>query len=157
MYRSSIKGWETRGRCWNVPEDRLTWKPHEKSMSLGRLAQHVAELPRLAVVALQTDFRDMAGWKPPEPLASREELLNLFDSKRSEARDAIASASDESLMRTWSVKVGKKTIFSMPRAAVVRSFVLTQIVHHRGQLSVYLRLNDIPVPGMYGPSADESN
>lgn len=142
-----------------VPEDKLGWKPHEKSGTMGWLAGHLAELPRWATVTLNQDTFDIAPpgaphYPPPLP-ASRQEILDIFDKNVAAARAAIASVSDEQLKQKWTLLRGGQEIFSMPRAAVLRSFVLNHLIHHRAQLGVYLRLNDVPVPAVYGPSADE--
>ncbi len=142
-----------------VPEDKLGWKPHEKSGTMGWLAGHLAELPRWAAVTLNQDTFDIAPpgaphYQPPLP-ASRQEILDIFDKNVAAARAAIASVSDGQLQQKWTLLRGGQEIFSMPRAAVLRNFVLNHLIHHRAQLGVYLRLNDVPVPAIYGPSADE--
>jgi uncharacterized damage-inducible protein DinB len=144
----------TRRTLERVPDDKLGWKPHEKSMSLGRLASHIAEMPSWGVVGLNMDVLDMANYKPWEG-ASRAEILAVFDKNVAEARAAMAAASDEKYMQNWSLAMGGKTLMTMPKIAVVRSFMLNHVIHHRGQFSVYLRMNDIAVPSIYGPSADE--
>jgi uncharacterized damage-inducible protein DinB len=144
----------TRRTLERVPDDKLGWKPHEKSMSLGRLASHIAEMPSWGVVGLNMDVLDMANYKPWEG-ASRAEILAVFDKNVAEARAAMAAASDEKYMQNWSLSMGGKTLMTMPKIAVVRSFMLNHVIHHRGQFSVYLRMNDIAVPSIYGPSADE--
>lgn len=150
---------KTRKCLERVPEDKFGWKPHEKSTTLGRLATHLAELPSFAKTALTTDSVDMAPpGAPPRQFVTaktRQELLDTFDKNVVAARATIAEVSDEDLHKTWSLLVGGKTIFSMPRAGVLRTFVLSHLIHHRAQLGVYLRLNDVPVPSIYGPSADE--
>jgi len=151
----------TRKTLERVPEDKFAWKPHEKSFSMGGLATHLATLPSWAVITLQKDSIDIApvGEAPPrsEPCNSREELLSRFDGHVASARAAIAGASDEDLLKTWTLLSGGKTIFALPRVAALRSFVMNHNVHHRAQLGVYLRLNDVPVPSIYGPSADEGS
>ena len=144
----------TRKTLERVPDDKLGWKPHEKSMSLGRLASHIAEMPSWAVVGLNMDVLDMKDFKPWEG-KSRQEILAVFDKNVADGRAAIAAASDEKYMTDWSLAMGGKTLMTMPKIAVVRSFMLNHVIHHRGQFSVYLRLNDIAVPSIYGPSADE--
>jgi len=148
----------TRRTLERVPEGKTDWKPHEKSMSLGRLAGHLAELPALASRSLTSDSFDVMAPGRPKPLAttSQEELLGVFDKNVAEARSAISKASEEDMLKPWTLTAGPKTIFSMPRAAVVRSFCVSHMIHHRGQLSVYLRLNGASVPSIYGPSADEN-
>lgn len=142
-----------------VPGDKLGWKPHAKSGTMGWLAGHLAEVPGWATVALQQDSFDLA---PPGAPAhqpripgSPQEILDTFDKNVAAARTALASASDAQLQQKWTLLKGGQEIFSMPRVAVVRSFVMNHLIHHRAQLGVYLRLNDIPVPSIYGPSADE--
>ncbi len=149
----------TRKTLERIPEDKVAWKPHERSMTLGRLAGHLAEMPGWAVMSIQHEQVDIAppGSPPPQGTTakSRQEALDLFDKNRAEARAAIAGASNEHLMKPWTLLAGGRTILTMPRAAVLRSFVMNHMIHHRAQLSVYLRLNNIPVPSLYGPSADE--
>ena len=142
-----------------VPEDKWTWKPHEKSMTLGRLAGHVAELPSWAIHTINVSSLDLTppggpGIQPFVP-GSRKELVEKFDKNVAEARPAIAAANDEHLKQIWSLIYQGQTVLSMPRAAVLRSVVINHLIHHRAQLGVYLRLNNIAIPGMYGPSADE--
>jgi uncharacterized damage-inducible protein DinB len=151
----------TRKFLERVPEDKASWKPHEKSMPLGRLAAHVAELPGWAATTLTQDSLDFnppggPGFTPAQ-MKSRQQLLELFDKSAAAARAAIASASDEDFMKPWSLLNGGKTIFTMPRGAVLRTFALSHVIHHRAQLGVYLRLNNVAVPSTYGPSADEGN
>jgi len=144
----------TRKTLERVPDDKLGWKPHEKSMTLGRLASHIAEMPSWGSVGLNMDSLDMSNYKPWQG-ASREEILGVFDKNVAEARAAIAAADDAKYMSNWSLTAGGQTLLTMPKIAVVRSFMLNHVIHHRGQFSVYLRLNDIAVPSIYGPSADE--
>src|SRR5207253_5547857 len=142
-----------------IPEDKLSWKPHEKSMPLGRLAGHIAELAGFPVPTIQQDSLDFTppGGPPMQPTiaTSRKQVLEIFDKNCDESRRAIAGASDEHLMKNWSLLRAGQTLMSMPRATVLRSFCINHIIHHRAQLGVYLRLNNIPVPSVYGPSADE--
>jgi len=149
----------TRKTLERVPADKWDWKPHDKSMTLGRLAGHLAEIPGLGIMGITRDSLDFAppGAPPMQPFVakSKEELLEKFDNNKAGARTAIAEASDEHLMKSWSLMRGGQTLLTMPRTAVVRSFVLNHMIHHRAQLGVYLRLNNIPVPSIYGPSADE--
>ncbi len=149
----------TRKVLERVPEDKLEWQAHPRSHTIGWNANHLAELPGWAVGTLGGASLDMA---PPggEPyrsprLTKRRELLDLFDRNVAEARAALAAARDEEMVQPWSLLKAGETLFTMPKAAVIRSFVLNHIIHHRAILCVYLRLNDIPVPGMYGPSGDE--
>ena len=150
----------TRKTLERVPE-KFDWSPHPKSMTIGRLAQHLAEIPDWAVKAISVDEVDLAppggaGYQP-KAATSRAEVVETFDRNVSAAKAALAGASDEQMMQPWSLKMGGKTILTMPRVAVVRNFVMNHNVHHRAQLGVYLRLNDIPVPSVYGPSADEGS
>lgn len=151
----------TRKMLERVPVANLAYKPHDKSGSLGWLAWHVSDLPAWVAETINTDELDFApvGAPRPEPpkLESREQLLASFDKKVAEGRAAIAGVSDERLAGNWTLKAGGQTIFTMPRATVLRSFVMNHLIHHRAQLGVYLRMNDVAVPGMYGPSADEKN
>jgi uncharacterized damage-inducible protein DinB len=149
----------TRKVLERVPEDRLDWRPHPKSSTMGALATHVATLPTWMVETFARDELDiMPGGKAPEPQAppkSREEIVARFDAAVAAARTALASATDAAMFQPWTLLSNGKTVLSLPRAAVVRSFVLNHSIHHRAQLGVYLRLCDIPVPALYGPSADE--
>ena len=149
----------TRKALARVPEDKFGWKPHEKSMTMGRLATHLAELLGLVPTVLETESFDFAppGAPPfqPKTAASRAELLEMFDKNVATARAAIGAASDAQLMVNWSLLLGGRTLLSMPRIAVLRGMAMNHVIHHRGQLAVYLRLNDVPVPALYGPSADE--
>lgn len=145
----------TRKLLERAPEDRFAWKPHGKSMSLGELATHLSVLPWWGEVTLTQADLDTAGIQRPAVATSRAELLATFDRHVAAARAALAGKSDAELTAPWSLRQGGHTIFTMPKAAVWRSFVMSHIIHHRGQLSVYLRLNDISVPSIYGPSADE--
>jgi uncharacterized damage-inducible protein DinB len=146
----------TRKTLERIPESKLGWKPHEKSMTLGRLAGHVAELAGWAKTTIETDSLNltMADYKPLIP-TSRQQVLDAFDKNVKAARVAIAGASDEHLMKPWTLEFNGQKMFTLPRAAVLRSSCFNHIIHHRAQLGVYLRLNDVPVPALYGPSADE--
>jgi uncharacterized damage-inducible protein DinB len=145
----------TRKLLERVPEDRLSWKPHAKSMSLGGLATHLSTLPWWGQVTVADSEFDLAAFPSQPEAASRTQLLETFDRNVAATRAAIIGRSDAELMAPWALKRAGQTIFSMPKAAVWRSFVISHVVHHRGQLSVYLRLLDVPVPSIYGPSADE--
>jgi uncharacterized damage-inducible protein DinB len=145
----------TRKLLERLPDDRLPWKPHQKSMSLGGLATHLAHLPSWGSIILNEPFFDLAAGPPNIPeKKSRGEILAGFDECRARTRAAL-DKTDAELLASWALRRGTYEMFSMPRAAAFRTFVLYHIVHHRGQLSVYLRLNDVPVPAIYGPSADE--
>jgi uncharacterized damage-inducible protein DinB len=150
----------TRKTLERVPQEKFDWKPHEKSMAMGGLATHLSNIPTWAVYTLDQDSLDLAPEGKPLPPAelakSQAELLATFDANAAKARAAIAGASDEELFKTWSLMSNGNTILTMPKIAVLRNFVMNHLIHHRAQLGVYLRLNDIPVPSIYGPSADES-
>jgi len=151
----------TRKTLERVPEDKFNWKPHQKSFAMGHLATHLATIPSWAPMTIAKESIDIApeGEPPPkaEPAKSRAELLERFDHNVAAARAALAAASDEILLKPWTLLSGGKTIFTLPRIAAIRSFVMNHNVHHRAQLGVYLRLNDMPVPSIYGPSADEGS
>ena len=145
----------TRRLLDRVPEAQLEWKPHVKSMSLGGLATHLANLPNWGSTILNDPSFDLAAGPPNmATVTSRDELLSRFDGAAAQTRAAL-DKTDAQLSTVWTLKRGDQEIFSMPRAAAFRTFVLYHLVHHRGQLSVYLRLNDVPVPTIYGPTADE--
>lgn len=150
----------TRKYMERVPEDKFGWAPHEKSMKLDQLASHLAELLTWAGVTVNTDSFD---FEPPGGQAwvpflakNRAELIAAFDKNAADARAAIARASDEELMKNWSLMQGGKVLLTMPKVAVLRNFVFNHLVHHRAQLGVYFRINNVPVPATYGPSADEN-
>lgn len=149
----------TRKVLERIPADKFTWKPHETSLELGKLATHVATLNDWMSKTLELDAFDLAPldgepYRLPE-ITTPEEVLERFDQFAAAARSALAAASDEHLLAPWSLQQGGQTIFTMPRLVSIRSFILNHLIHHRGQLSVYLRMNAIPVPSIYGPSADE--
>ena len=148
----------TRKTLERVPVERADWKPHEKSMTLGRLARLVGDLAGWPTVTIEKDSLDFAPpgapYQPPPPPRSRQELLELFDKNVSAARKAITGSSDEHLKKPWSLLSGGKTIFTLPRVTVLRT-TMNHMIHHRAQLGVYLRLNGVPVPALYGHSADE--
>ncbi len=150
----------TRKMLEQVPDDKLAWKPQEKSFSMGDLATHIAEVPGWMASAIQQDGFDVApkdGPKYERPkLSSRQEILDQFDKHVASTREVLAGAKDEDLMKPWSLLKAGEAMFTMPRIAVIRSFLMNHTIHHRAQLGVYLRLNDVAVPGMYGPSADET-
>lgn len=142
-----------------IPDDKLSWSPHTKSMNFQRLASHVASLLGWAKIAIGADEFDMSassGAKTMQFLGkSTAEILAEFDKNLGEALAALRSVSDAELQKIWTLKKGGVENLSMPKIAVMRGFVLNHIVHHRAQLGLYLRLNDIPVPSMIGPTADE--
>lgn len=149
----------TRKTLERVPDDKWDWKPHPKSGTLGWLAGHVATLndwTRETIQSERLDFAPKDGPKYEQPKTrNRKELLEVFDRVTAEARKAIAGVSDEELMKPWSLLMGGQVLFTMPRAAVLRGFCFNHLIHHRGQLTMYLRTLDIPLPALYGPSADE--
>ena len=140
-----------------VPEAHLGWQPHRKSMSLGQLALHVATLPAAAAQFFSGDTLDFDSvMKQPPAAGSHAELLTSFASSMEKARSYLADLSDERAMATWRLVAGERELVAAPRIAILRSFMFNHWYHHRGQLMVYLRLLDVPVPAVYGPSADES-
>ena len=145
----------TRRLLERVPDDRLSWTPHAKSFTLGQLAQHVATIPMWGTMTLTSNELDLAGGFTNPPAESRAALVKLFDDNTAKARSELTGKTDAELMAPWTLKRGADTIFSMPKASVWRSFVMNHLVHHRAQLSVYLRMQDVPLPAMYGPTADE--
>ena len=148
----------TRRVLERVPAEKFSWGPHGKSMIFGRLAVHLAELPSWTTLTLNTSELDFAATPyAPTEVETTQDLLNIFDKAASEARAALAGAGDEVFFQNWTLRNGDQTLFTLPKIAVLRSFVLNHMIHHRAQLTVYLRLNDIPVPSLYGPSADEGN
>lgn len=138
-----------------VPDALFAWKPHAKSMALGRLASHVAEMPLWAEHTINLDRLAISPEDKPFNAASNAELLTTFDHNVAVARLAIAGATDDHLSKIWELVYGGHVIISMARVTILRGMVMNHMIHHRGQLGVYLRLQDIAIPGMYGPSADE--
>lgn len=151
----------TRAHLDRVPDDKFGWQPHDKSMTLGRLSSHLADLPSWLTMTIKVDQFDMhpPGGEPMKPahFNTREETLAAFDKNVAAAREALAGATDEEFMKNWSLLNGGQTLMSMPKIACVRTWCMNHIIHHRAQLGVYLRLNDVPVPSVYGPSADEGS
>lgn len=150
----------TRKVLERIPEDKLTWKIHDKSNTIGWVGMHLAEIPGWADLTLNHDSLDVdpPGGKPyrtPTP-SSKQEILDRFDKNVAAGRKAIASATDEQFTKPWTLLKGGQEIFTIPRAAMLRSFVFSHSIHHRAHLCVYLRVNDVPVPALYGPSGDES-
>jgi uncharacterized damage-inducible protein DinB len=146
----------TRRVLERVPEEAFSWKPHEKSFSLGGLATHLAQLPRWGRQILESDGYDLAratGRAPAQ--ATRAEVLSTFDGHVSDVRHAIISSPEADLLAPWTLKRAGHTILSMPRIAALHSFLVHHVIHHRGQMTVYLRLQDVPIPPIYGPTADE--
>ena len=146
----------TRRVIERIPEDRLDFTPHERSWTVGELAAHTARLPGWAAGIFTTDGFDMAEVPPEEAPGSVESILGAFDERCDTAKSALASATHEDMAEEWTLRNAEHVYFTMPRAAVYRSMVMSHMIHHRGQLTVYLRLMGVPVPSVYGPSADES-
>lgn len=146
----------TRRVLERVPDHPDDWKPHAKSMSLARLAGHMAELPGLGLAALEADAFDVASEQyNPYTFTSRAEALALFDDYVGKLRAAIAATDDERFLQTWNFLKNGQLMFAAPRVAAYRTFFMNHQIHHRGQLTVYLRLRDVPLPSVYGPTADE--
>jgi uncharacterized damage-inducible protein DinB len=147
----------TRKTLERIPEDKFDWAPHKKSMPLGKLALHLAQLPGWVKETMTLDSLDIGKDAPPPPAKNRAEILALFDKNVGVARGILQSSTDDAqFFKPWSLMNGGTTILTLPKIAVLRGFVFNHTVHHRAQLGVYLRLNDIPVPSIYGPSADEN-
>ena len=146
----------TRKLLERVPEAKADWKPHEKSYTLGDLATHVANIPSYMNIVIKQDelVAPDQSQRPPK-FTTTAALVEFFDKNVKIAREALTGVPDSRMAMPWSLKFGGKTIFSRPRSAVVRSFVMSHHIHHRGQLGVYLRMQDVPLPSMYGPTADE--
>jgi len=148
----------TRKTLERVPDEKFDWKAHEKSFSMGSVASHLSNLPSWTNIVVGMDAFDMAPSGQPlktPPCRSKQEVLDTFDKNVREARKALENEKDEHIFQPWKLLSNGNEILSMPRVAVLRGFVMNHIIHHRAQLTVYLRLNDIPVPSLYGPSADE--
>ena len=146
----------TRKVLERVPSDKLSWKPHAKSMSLGELAQHVATIPGFIAGWALGDSVDFGSMDRPPSMTSTADIVAAHDQSVTKAKDVARQLGDAGLMGEWEAKMNGASIFKMPKAALYRSIVLNHWYHHRGQLSVYLRLLDVPVPSIYGPSADEN-
>ena len=146
----------TRRVVERVPDGRYDWKPHEKSMKFGYLAELCARLPSWPVFMIKQDELELTSYKQ-EPLRTSSELVQALDQGVAESRDALANTTDEHLMKSWRMLVGGKVVSEQPRYLALRDGVFNHLAHHRGQLTVYLRLNDAPVPAIYGPSADEGS
>jgi len=148
----------TRSVLGRLPDEAFAWKPHERSMSLGGLATHLAQIPHWGDSILQQDAhdlqRDQTG-RAPE-LSSRAEVMSVFDRHAAEVRQTLIERPDAELMSTWSLKSGGHLIMSMPKISALRRFLLNHLIHHRAQMTVYLRLQNVPLPPLYGPTADET-
>ena len=138
-----------------IPEDKLSWKPHPRAFSLGQLALHIASVPASVTAAAVPDTMEAPNFSQPEP-KSRQEVLDTFSKSLESARAALKKMDDARLNSTWSLTKNGKVLMSVPRIAFLRSILMNHNYHHRGQLSVYLRMLDVPVPSIYGPSADEN-
>lgn len=147
----------TRKCLERIPEDKFDYKPHEKSMTMIQLSSHVAEMFGWITATCKTNELDFAtGYVPFKPETTAQ-LVEFFDKHLAEAIAALEETSDEQMMENWTLRNGEQVYFSFPKVQTIRSFAINHIINHRGQLSVYLRLNDIPVPSLYGPSADEQS
>lgn len=150
------EGATTRRLLERLPQDRLGWQPHQKSMTLGRLATHIAEIPGWVGSIVEKDEFDIgtSGYVPPT-IASVAEILAMFDRTLSAATDSLKRQSNDRLLANWRFKKNGQLVVEMPRLGMIRSFLMNHLIHHRGQLSVYLRLQNVPLPSIYGPTADE--
>lgn len=139
-----------------VPMDKPDWKPHEKSMSLGRLTMHMIDMHNWITVTIKQDELDFAKpYDSPKFPATNKELKEVLDKNVETALKTLDNVTDEELKKPWTLRNGEHVYFTLPKKVVLRDMCFNHIVHHRGQLSVYLRLLNVPIPGMYGPSADE--
>ena len=150
----------TRKVLERLPDEKWNWKPHEKSGTVGWLAGHIATLPGWLTMTINTEELDYApvngpAYQPPK-IENRQQALANFDKEVGEARTALTSVSDQEMMKGWKLLAGGQEIFTMPRVACIRGFVMNHLIHHRAQLTVYYRLLNVAVPGLYGPSADEN-
>jgi uncharacterized damage-inducible protein DinB len=147
----------TRRVLARVPEAEFAWKPHEKSMSLGKLASHIANLPYWCSATLESTTLDLDTIPDTRPALpeSQAALLQEFDTKVAAARGLLVNTTDGEMLTPWTLKKGSQEFFTMPRISAIRGFVMNHLIHHRGQLTVYLRLKNIPLPPIYGPTADE--
>src|SRR6185437_5117437 len=137
-----------------VPEDKLSWKPHEKSMSMGRLAHHVAELPIWIIRIFEADDFDFVQMPKPVTPTSTKQIMEEYEKTWAKSIQLLETTTDEYLETTWKLKRDGQTLWEAPRRVLIRNFI-NHLIHHRGQLTVYLRLQDVPLPGLYGPTADE--
>jgi uncharacterized damage-inducible protein DinB len=146
----------TRKMLERFPEEKAEWRPHDTCMTLGRLAGHVSELAGWVVPTIGQDQLVMDPNYTPRVVKSRAEVLKQFDADVKTSRAAIAGASDEVLMKPWSLVVAGKPVMTLPKVAVLRSFVMNHMIHHRGQLAAFYRIAGVPIPSIYGPSKDEA-
>jgi uncharacterized damage-inducible protein DinB len=145
----------TRRVLNNLPEENLKWQPHEKSYTIGYLAQHITQLPVWVVMTIKQPELDLSKGFDRKKAETKTDILALFEEHLTTAKEALQNVTDEEMEEKWTLRNGDTIMFTLPRKIVLRYMVLNHIVHHRGQLTVYLRLLNIPVPGLYGPSADE--
>jgi uncharacterized damage-inducible protein DinB len=150
------EGATTRRLLERLPQDRLGWQPHQKSMTLGRLATHIAEIPGWVGSIVEKDEFDIgaSGYVPPT-LGSVAEIIAMFDKSVATATETLKRQGNDRLLAKWQLKKNGKLVVEMPRLGMIRSFLMNHLIHHRGQLSVYLRLQNVPLPSIYGPTADE--
>jgi uncharacterized damage-inducible protein DinB len=146
----------TRRVLERIPDDKLAWKPHVKSMTLRQLAQHVATIPGGISAMARHDGYDVEKFSEPPPLETTAAIVAAFDESVAQAKADLAATDDAAMMKGWSFRMGGNPIMTIPRIGVFRTMLLNHLYHHRGQLTVYLRLLDVPVPSIYGPSADEN-
>jgi uncharacterized damage-inducible protein DinB len=146
----------TRRVLERIPDDKLAWKPHVKSMTLRQLAQHVATIPGGISAMARHDGYDVEKFSEPPPLETTAAIVAAFDESVAQAKADLAATDDAAMMKGWSCRMGGNPIMTIPRIGVFRTMLLNHLYHHRGQLTVYLRLLDVPVPSIYGPSADEN-
>ncbi len=148
----------TRRLLDRIPEDAFAWKPHDKAYALGDLATHLARLPHWGTAILNYDKHDMGGrnGQAPSDQTTRAGVIDLFDRNVTEVRRGLVNCNEADLAAPWTLLEGGRVVMSMPRASAFRSFLLSHVIHHRGQLSIYLRMQNVPLPPIYGPSADET-
>lgn len=145
----------TRKMLERVPEEHFGWTPHAKSMTMGRLASHLADIPSWVAPTLEQDVMVLPGDYKPFEATTRDDLLQRFEENIATAKKSMPGYPDDKMMLPWALQMGGQEIFKLPRAQCLRAFVLSHTIHHRAQLGVYLRLKDVAVPSIYGPSADE--
>jgi uncharacterized damage-inducible protein DinB len=151
------EGIATRKVLERMPSCKFDWTPHEKSLTLGRLASHVADIPGWVTFTVEQDSLDVSTAPPPEAAESAEQLVAIFDTKMAAAKVTLENTDDATLVENWKMTMGDMVLIDSPKGQVLRRWVLNHIVHHRAQLTVYLRLNDVAVPAVYGSSADEQD
>jgi len=150
------EGATTRRLLERLPQDRLGWQPHQKSMTLGRLATHIAEIPGWVGSIVEKDEFDIGtAGHTPSTVGSVAEVIAMFDKSVATATETLKRQSNDRLLAKWQLKKNGKLVVEMPRVGMIRSFLMNHLIHHRGQLSVYLRLQNVPLPSIYGPTADE--